>query len=112
MDTARGLQLWLTVPAYRDYLQRFANSYASAIDAINVSLASDDRAGAAALAHKLAGDAANMALPDTHRLAGEAERVLLEGHDPTRVLDQLDDALQQALRAIARFTGGAPGAGQ
>jgi PAS domain S-box-containing protein len=115
MDTARGLQLWLTEPAYRDYLQRFANSYAGAIDVINVinvSLASADRAGAAALAHKLAGDAANMALPDTHRLAGEAERVLLEGRDPTRVLDQLDDALQQALRAIARFTRVAPGPGQ
>jgi PAS domain S-box-containing protein len=112
MDTARGLQLWLTVPAYRDYLQRFVNSYAGAIDVINVSLASADRAGAAALAHKLAGDAANMALPDTHRLAGEAERVLLEGRDPTRVLDQLEDALQQALRAIARFSSVAPGPGQ
>ena len=112
MDTARGLQLWLTVPAYRDYLQRFANSYAGAIGDINASLANDDRVAAGALAHKLAGDAANMALPDTHRLAREAERVLIEGHDPTRALEQLDGALQQAIRAIARFTSTAPRDGQ
>ena len=112
MDTARGLQLWQTVPAYRDYLQRFANSYAHTIDHINASLASNDRAAAAALAHKLAGDAANMALPDTHRLAGEAERVLLERRDPTRALSQLDGALQQALHAIVRFTSTTPGNGQ
>ncbi|MFT5591518.1 MAG: PAS domain S-box-containing protein [Bradyrhizobium sp.] len=111
MDTARGLQLWLTLPAYRDYLQRFAASYVRAIENINASLAGDDLAAATALVHKLSGDAANMALPDTHRLAGEAERVLLEGRDPTRALTQLDDALQQALRAIARFTSTAPGNG-
>ncbi|EGF30330.1 two-component system sensor protein [Oxalobacteraceae bacterium IMCC9480] len=107
MDVARGLQLWSTVPAYRDYLQRFARSYAGAIDSINTSLVIDDHAAAAALAHKLAGDAANLALPDIHRLAGKAERVLLERRDPTTVLVKLDTALQQAFAAIDRFAQGA-----
>jgi CheY-like chemotaxis protein len=104
MDLTVGLQLWSTVPLYSDYLQRFAHSYADAIERINTRLAADDLAAAAALAHKLAGDAANLALPDVHRLAGDAERVLLEGRDPTRALIQLDHALQQAMGTITRFT--------
>ncbi|MEB0136512.1 response regulator [Actimicrobium sp. CCC2.4] len=107
MDVARGLQLWSTAPAYRDYLQRFAGSYAGAIDSINTSLATDDHAAAAALAHKLAGDAANLALPDTHRLAGKTERILIERRDPTVALVKLDNALQRAFAAIDRFVQGA-----
>jgi len=55
------------------------------------------------LAHKLAGVAANLALPDTQRLATETERILSTGYDSTFVLARLREALEQAIMAIERF---------
>ncbi|HEY8027661.1 MAG TPA: response regulator [Burkholderiaceae bacterium] len=103
IDTQRGLQLWSDIQTYRHYLQYFAGSYGDAVDTVNASLAIDDRPGAAALVHKLAGVAGNMALPNTHRLALEAERVLATEHDPTFALARLQEALTQAAAAIGRF---------
>ncbi|MCX7277254.1 MAG: response regulator [Burkholderiales bacterium] len=103
MDVAQGLQLWSDVNIYRGYLRRFADSYGGAVAVMNASLAIADRPAAAALAHKLMGAAANMALPETARLAGEAERVLSAGYDPTHVLARLDEAIKDAVSAIGRF---------
>jgi PAS domain S-box-containing protein len=103
LDVAHGLKIWSNVRAYQDYLRRFVVSYGNAVDVINASLAAADLAAAAALAHKLSGVAANLALPDTQRLAVEAERVLTTGYDPTLVLARLRRALGQVVAAIARF---------
>ncbi|MFT5533302.1 MAG: PAS domain S-box-containing protein [Burkholderiaceae bacterium] len=103
LNVGRGLQLWSNVPAYRDYLQRFAASYDGAVGVIHALLADGNHPAAAALAHKMSGDAANLALPDTHRLAGEAERVLLARHDSTIALVHLGEALEQARSAIRKF---------
>jgi signal transduction histidine kinase/CheY-like chemotaxis protein len=103
MDVTQGLLIWKDLPSYRDYLRRFVGAYGQAVDVINAHLAIDDPASAAALAHKLSGVAANLALPDTHRLAGEAERVLAKGYDPTLVLARLSVALAHAVSEIAQF---------
>jgi HPt (histidine-containing phosphotransfer) domain-containing protein len=103
VDVAQGLRTWSNLQTYRDYLRRFASSYSPAVAEMHALLAADNRLAAAALAHKLAGVAANMALPDTYRLASEAERVLAMGYDPIPVLNRLDDAIRQALAVIARF---------
>ena len=103
VDVAQGLQIWSNLQVYRDYLRRFSSGYAHAVAEMHASLAVDDRPGAAALAHKLAGVAANMALPATYRLASEAERVLSMGYDPIPVLARLDEAIRQAIGVIARF---------
>jgi PAS domain S-box-containing protein len=103
IDINRGLKIWSEVQTYRDYLRRFASSYGSAVEEINASLAANDRQAAAMLAHKLAGVAANLALPDTQRLATETERTLSTGYDSTFVLARLGDALEQAIMAIERF---------
>ena len=103
MDIPKGLQIWKDMPSYRSYLMRFATGYGRTVDAMNASLAVNDVAGAAALAHKLAGVAANLALPDTHRLAVEAQRVLAGGYDPTEVLARLENSLALALASIERF---------
>ncbi|BCO26066.1 sensor histidine kinase RcsC [Rhodoferax lithotrophicus] len=103
MDVAQGLLIWKDLPSYRDYLRRFVSAYGQAVDVINASLIMEDMAGAAALAHKLSGVAANLALPDTHRLAGEAERVLAKGYDPTLVLARLGMALTRVVSEIAQF---------
>jgi len=99
IDITRGLKIWSDDQTYRDYLRRFAESYSSAVDTINASLAVNDRPAAAAFAHKLAGVAANLALPDTQRLALETERILSTAYDATLALARLQDALaQEALR--------------
>lgn len=69
MDAARGLAHWPDKPNYQTYLRRFAGSYSDAVALVRTHLASSDRPGAAALAHKLSGVAANLALPEAHRAA-------------------------------------------
>ncbi len=103
LDLARGMKIWSDAHTYREYLQRFTASYGNTVDLINDSLAVDDRTAAAGLAHKLAGVAGNLALPETHRLALEAERILSAQYDATLALARLRDALNQVSAAIARF---------
>ena len=100
MDVAQGLEIWMDMPSYLDCLPRFVKSYHDAVAVMQASLAQGDRAGAIALAHKLAGDAANMALPDTRRLAAQAERVLRSELDPAPALADLALALARALAEI------------
>jgi CheY-like chemotaxis protein/HPt (histidine-containing phosphotransfer) domain-containing protein len=103
IDMTRGLKIWSDVQTYRDYLRRFAESYGDAVATMHESLAAGDLPGAAVLAHKLAGVAANLALPDTHRLAVDAERALSAEYDATFALACLGDALGQAMTAIEQF---------
>ena len=107
MNVARGLQIWSDRKIYQSYLRRFIGKYGSAVDVMNASLASAERPAAAALAHKLAGVAANLGLPDTHRLAGAVERALATECDPTRALAQLRDALEHVKAGIEQLTQGA-----
>jgi signal transduction histidine kinase/DNA-binding NarL/FixJ family response regulator len=100
MDVAQGLEIWMDMPSYLDCLPRFVKSYHDAVAVMQARLAQGDRAGAIALAHKLAGDAANMALPDTRRLAAQAERVLRSELDPAPALADLALALARALAEI------------
>ncbi len=101
IDIQKGLLIWSDIDTYRLYLQSFAAGYGNAVETINANLAAGDRAGAAALVHKLAGVAGNMALSATHRLAQEAERVLTTEYDPTFALTRLAEALKQAVAVIA-----------
>ena len=103
IDISQGLQIWKDMPSYRAYLRRFVVGYGRAVDVMNASLAVNDVLGAAALAHKLSGVAANLALPDAHRLAGEAERVLSNGYDATEALARLGNCLVRTVAAIAQF---------
>lgn len=103
MDTAQGLAIWSDRPIYQAYLRRFADSYGDAVEMIRATLASSDRPGAAALAHKLAGVAANLALPDTRRAAHEAERLLATQGDPEAALADLSRALAAVMAEIERY---------
>ena len=103
MDLHQGLRLWGDRDTYGDYLRRFFTDYANAAERIATSLATGDRQHAYSLAHKLAGVAANLALPETYRLATDVARLLMEERDATATLAQLDMALQQACATIVRF---------
>ena len=103
IDITKGLRIWSDAHAYRNYLRRFADSYGNAVQQMVNMLATGDRLAAAALAHKLAGVAGNMSLPDTHRTAVELERLLSMGHDSTASLARLDQTLRSAVEAINQF---------
>ncbi len=104
LDATQGLGIWGNAATYREYLKRFVASYGDAAATLAGNIASGDSAAARALAHKLAGVAANMALPETGRLASEAERLLVEGRDTTAVVARLEIALREACASIGRFT--------
>jgi HPt (histidine-containing phosphotransfer) domain-containing protein len=103
MDVVKGLEGWNDMSSYQTYLQRFAAVYFNAVAVMSEHLRLDDRPAAISLAHKLAGVAANMALPHTFACAAEVERVLRAQLDPTLPLAQLDTAMELALVAIERL---------
>jgi HPt (histidine-containing phosphotransfer) domain-containing protein len=103
MDVAQGLKIWVDQASYQEYLHRFVDLYSHAVGDIKQSLVHGYRPTAVALAHKLSGVAANLALPEVRRLAALAERVMNMDQDPTVELRQLDAAMESALAEIAHF---------
>jgi CheY-like chemotaxis protein len=103
MDATRGMRICLDMQTYCDNLHLFVAGYGDAVGEMNICLANGRRPAAAALAHKLCGVAANLALPDTRRLAEEAERVLTTSGDAAQILAQLGEAIQRVLVEIERF---------
>jgi HPt (histidine-containing phosphotransfer) domain-containing protein len=94
----RGLANWRSQPAYSRYLEVFTQSYHDVI----AQFARLDAAEARALAHKLKGAAAALALPDVSTEAAELERAL--GHHDSADTGPLAAALQVAFDSIARYT--------
>ncbi len=103
MNVALGLEICMDMSSYLEYLRRFVPIYEDAVTVMRDKLALGDRPAAIALAHKLAGVAANLALPDTRRLAAETERVLYAGLDPEPALADLALALASAVAVIKCF---------
>jgi PAS domain S-box-containing protein len=106
MNAAQGLAIWSDLPTYQAYLHRFVSSYSDAVALLRTSLAEGDRPGAAALAHKLSGVAANLALPDTHSAAQKAEQLLGTQGDPESALLELSTALAAVMAEINRYAPG------
>ena len=102
MDLAKALEMWGDMDSYRDYLQRFMQTYRDAAAGIREDLRTAQRPAALALTHKLVGVAANMALPQVFYCDAELEQVLDAGHDPLPQLAQLEAALLLACEAIAQ----------
>jgi PAS domain S-box-containing protein len=100
LDLEQGLKIWSDLATYQSYLQIFVGRYHNAVATMQAKMADGERAAAAALAHKLAGVAANLALPATAHCAAEVERVLGQGQDPSLPLDGLARALVCALGEI------------
>ncbi|WP_332848262.1 response regulator [Massilia sp. S19_KUP03_FR1] len=110
IDLQRGIDIWGDVETYQLYLRKFAASFATCASEIKARAAAGDLAGAASMAHKLAGAAANVALQEVAQLAMEAERQLAgygsEGagtpHD-SLICSNLEEALLAALGDIAQL---------
>ena len=100
----KGLKIWVDMPSYLDWLGRFVETYAGAVPLMQSSLAGNDSVAAVALAHKLAGVAANLALPDVFRMAAEVELALGLSRDAEAALAELATAMDLAVATIQRMT--------
>ncbi|QYG07942.1 response regulator [Janthinobacterium sp. PAMC25594] len=109
IDLAQGMAQWLDEAPYRQHLSRFGSNYRNTVGAMRALLAADARDDAAALAHKLAGEAGSLALPATLQAAQQAEQLLHAGDDASAALDTLEQALAHAIDAAAAFTARTPG---
>jgi PAS domain S-box-containing protein len=109
IDLQRGIAIWGDVDTYQLYLRKFAASFASSASEIKLRVHEHDYGAAAAIAHKLAGAAANVALADVAHLAMEAERQLSndgkgEGDsNHCQICSSLEEALLAALAEIAQL---------
>ena len=107
IDRVKGLEIWNDAASYQQFLHRFVTVYQGAVALMQSQLQQSDRLAARALAHKLVGVAANMALPETLACARELDRVLQTDIDPAAQLTQLEGALRRAVSAIQQQFGSA-----
>ena len=103
LDPVKGLALWSDERLYKEYLRQFIRDFSGAADRMHALLGGEDRAGAAAHAHKLAGVSGNLALFATQRLAVAAEHTLSKDGDATQVLDNLREAIRIAIAGINAY---------
>lgn len=108
IDLQQGMAQWLDEAPYRQHLSRFGSNYRNTVGAMRALLAADARDDAAALAHKLAGEAGSLALPATLQAAQQAEQLLHAGDDASAALDTLEQALARAIEAAAALTAQTP----
>ncbi len=85
---------------YRKYLRRFAEGYAGAGFEIARLFDAGDREAAFALAHKIAGVAGNLGLPEIERLARAVDSELHEGRPIAAAVDALQAAIDQVLATM------------
>ena len=103
LDVARGLSTWRQAEVYSRFLRKFAIDYADSVRAMGQALTDVDSRAAGALAHKLKGAAANLAITDVARLAGAVDQKLKAGVPAADLLPHLQRSLEVALASIARY---------
>jgi len=103
LDKRRGLQLWHTRERYQRYLRKFAAAYGDVVPGLRRDFANGDTNAVAAVSHKLAGAAANVALPEVARLARRLESALDDAGVGAALLKELNIAMGAALSMIADY---------
>ncbi|WP_156901805.1 hybrid sensor histidine kinase/response regulator [Azohydromonas australica] len=99
LDRSRGAQIWNDPVLYARCLRLFEQEYADCIRTLGMA----DAGAAAALAHKLKGAAATLALDRVATAAGAVEQGLLAGELPLHALARLESALAVTLDSIRRY---------
>jgi len=103
LDLQQGLQLWGSVDEFTNYLRRFTDTFAGSMTGLRAALAASDDKAARSLVHKLAGAAANVALPELAGTAMALEVQLAGGARSDDMTDRLEQAYHRAAEQIARL---------
>jgi two-component system sensor histidine kinase/response regulator len=106
-----GLANWKDATIYKRYLRKFARDYAHSVDEISARLGRAEPLPACALAHKLQGAAASLALVQVPLLARDLQQVLHSHGDSVAALAALQGALDIALASIAQYAPDDAGSG-
>ena len=100
IDLPRALHLWKDQAIYHRVLATFATHYADCPKLLASLLAQQDRAGAAALLHKLKGAAGSLVLAQISTIARDMEGALARGDGLEAEQPRLQAALDEVLAAI------------
>jgi CheY-like chemotaxis protein len=103
LDVAQALSMWGDETLYRQCLRDFVQEHGDTARAMALA----DAQAAAALAHKLKGAAAQLALADVRARAEEAELVFKTGLSPQATLAALQAALDTAAASIRQYANAA-----
>lgn len=103
IDIERGLSLWREVVSYQKFLHMFAVDFADSAHSIAQALRYNNNEAAIALAHKLKGVAATLALTSVARYANDIEVNLKRGLVIDEALPKLQQALDTVLVSIACY---------
>jgi two-component system, sensor histidine kinase and response regulator len=103
LDRALGVRQWGSPEVYQTYLEKFGLQYAETGDTLETLCRHGDFAAAAALVHKLAGAAGNLALPRLTALARRLESRLIASETAAalEILPDLRAGLEATRAAIA-----------
>jgi signal transduction histidine kinase/DNA-binding response OmpR family regulator/HPt (histidine-containing phosphotransfer) domain-containing protein len=102
LDIERGLSVWRELPDYLKFLLKFRADYADSVNRLRAHCSAGDTPAAAALAHKLKGTAATLALPAVAAAAAALETALSGAPDGLQsALGAIEPALRQACDSIA-----------
>ena len=104
IDLPQGLANWGSDDAafrkYQKYLHKFANSYARGGEQILAALQTGDNEQAGALAHKLFGSSATLALQQVATLARGIDEAIGRSEQPLQQAQMLQTAIDEAIRSI------------
>ncbi|KQP35318.1 response regulator [Pseudorhodoferax sp. Leaf274] len=104
IDLAQGLQIWTDARAYRRFLARFLHEHGASAQEIGKLLAAGATEQAGALAHRLRGGAAHLALPQAAEAAADIEQALQAGQDAAAALQRLEQALDTASASLGQLS--------
>ncbi len=96
---ATGIAIWSDVATFKKFLRMFLRNYAN----VASELRQLDLSATAALAHKIKGAAANLALNDVAARADTLEHVINAGQPPTAAIAGLQAAMAVVLETIRHF---------
>jgi len=100
IDVQAGLRVWRQASQYGKFLRKFAADYQDSAQNIAGAIHQGDAQKAAAMALKLKGAAANLALVEVATQAAFIEQHIKAGNNITAQLPQLQDALDVACASI------------
>jgi CheY-like chemotaxis protein len=106
IDVQRGLNVWRKMSAYHKVLAKFVMDYGDCVGRLVTCNARGDHVAAKALAHKLKGTAANLALTGIVRCVVDIELSLAEDRDYAPLLDRLHAEFVAVQNSIARLAPG------
>ncbi|HSY28333.1 MAG TPA: response regulator [Burkholderiaceae bacterium] len=97
---AKGLEVWKDIAVYKRFLVKFSSDYADCCSRLTAFHIESDHVAMRALAHKVRGSAANLALLEIAQCAQEVEIVPVNASDLPEIISRLHSALNTAFSSI------------